>query len=55
MMRMASDYLAHLPVSQGLIFVDRLNLMTSPPGLFGYDGVVLEATESAQVVSVMLF
>lgn len=24
-------------------------------GLFGYDGIILEATESGQVVSVMLF
>ena len=31
------------------------SVLTSISGLFGYDGIILEATESAQVVAVMLF
>ncbi|RPD67220.1 UPF0183-domain-containing protein [Lentinus tigrinus ALCF2SS1-7] len=34
---------------------DGLRLPSSTTRLFGYDGIILEATESAQVVSVMLF
>ncbi|KAI0774220.1 UPF0183-domain-containing protein [Fomes fomentarius] len=34
---------------------DGLQLPSSTTRLFGYDGIILEATESAQVVAVMLF
>lgn len=40
------EYAPPAPASQSLIIC---------AGLFGYDGIILEATESGQVVSVMLF